>query len=106
MRAAVTRPVEQLTQDTGRIATVSAVANFGQDTASMRPPLTTHNGESRLLTVSIIGTTRVNLLTDLLVTMTTCTRSGMAAMEESLSVKETAAITSTPMNDLSGYLMT
>lgn len=51
------QPVEKLTEGTGRIATVSAAANFGQHRASMRVPPTSHSRKSTgLLSVSVMGT--------------------------------------------------
>lgn len=102
----MTQPVEQLTQVTGLIATASAAANFGQHTASMRLPPTTHSRKSTHLTMNVIGTTRVNRFTDLAMTMIPCIRSGMIAKEESPSARETAASTSTTLNDLSREPMT
>jgi len=102
----MTQPVEQLTQVTGLIATASAAANFGQHTASMRLPPTTHSRKSTHLTVNVIGTMRVNRFNDLVMTMIPCMRSGMIAKEESPSARETAASTSTTLNDLSREPMT
>lgn len=61
MSIVVTQLVEKLTEGTGLFATVSAAANFGQHTASMRVPPTAHSGKSTgLLIVSVMGTTKVS----------------------------------------------
>lgn len=96
MSTVATRPVEQLTQDTGLIVTVSAAANSGQHTALMRLPTTAHRRKSTLLlTVSVIGTMKTNQSIELAKTMTPGVKSGIVATEESLLANEAVVSTST-----------
>lgn len=101
----VTRPVGQLTQGTGLIATVSAAANLGRHTALMRLLPTAHRRKStRLLTVSVMGTMKVNRSIGLAKTMISGVKSGMVATEESPLANEAVASTST-LNALDRELM-
>lgn len=103
----VTRPAEQLTQGTGLIVTVSAAANSGQHTASTRLPPTAHRRKSTLLlTVSVIGTMRVNLYIHIAETMMSGVKSDMVATEESPLATKAVASTTTHLNALEREPMT
>lgn len=86
----MTQPVEQLTQGTALIGTVSAAANFGQHTASMRLPPTAHSWKStHLLIRSTVGTTKENQFIEVAKTTIHGGESDMVVRIESLTVAST-----------------
>lgn len=96
MRIIVTQLVEQLTQGIDRIVTVSAAANFGHRTVSMRLPPKARNGKSiGLLTVSVMYTTEVNQSIEIVKIMISGLQSDMIVKKESPSTSQTIARTST-----------
>lgn len=98
------QPVEQLTQGTALIVTVSAAANFAQHTASMRLPPMAHSWKSTdLLIVSAMGTTKENQFIEVAKTMIHGGESGMVVRIESLTVASTDI---PPLNVLGRDLVT
>lgn len=84
------QPVEQLTLGTALIATVSAAANFGQHTVSMRLPPTAHSWKStHLLIMSTVGTTKENQVIKSAKTTIHGGESGMVVRIESPTVAST-----------------
>lgn len=98
------QPIERLTQGTALIGTVSAAANFGQHTASMRLPPTAHIWKSTdLLIMSAVGTTKENRFIEVAKTTIHGGESGMVARIESLTVASTDI---PPLNVLGRDLVT
>lgn len=84
------QPVEQPTQGTALIATVSAAANFGQHTASMRLPPTVHSWKStHLLTMSTVGTTKENQFIEVAKTTMRGAESGVVVRVQSRTAAST-----------------
>lgn len=100
----MTQLVEKLTEGTGLIATVSAAANFGQHTASVRVPPTSYSGKSTdLLIVSVVGTAKVNQSNEIAKTTIHGAKVSMVIEVESPAVASTDTL---PTNVLGRASMT